>query len=118
MSSIQISLLESLPHLNVCALKDMRPELFLSILGDLAVAQKTPTTLPERDLPGHNTLFFLHADYVSGLQLLAVFSGVLHKEVCLPSSWVTLYGLLSCTLHFIHKPVARGFFPGKMLYLP
>lgn len=91
---------------------------FCPALGDLAVVQKTPTILPERDLPGNTTIFFLHADYVSGLQLLAVFSGVLHKEVFLPSLWVTLSGLLSFTLHFIHKPVVHGFFPGRMLCLP
>lgn len=38
----------------------------------------------KRDFPGNPSLFFLHIDYVSGLQLWAIFSGVLHKVFVLP----------------------------------
>lgn len=65
-------LLDSLPHLNVC-------ELFLSGPGR-SCCSAINTTPSERDLPGNDTLF-LRADCISGLQLLAIFSGGLHKDI-------------------------------------
>lgn len=64
--TLLICLLEFLPHLKVCL--EGHETWAISVHS---VVQKT---LPEWDLPGNNILLFLHVDYVSGLQLWAIFS--------------------------------------------
>lgn len=92
-----ICLLEFLSHLRVC------------VVGHdtwaISVHSVVQKTLPERDLPSNHTLFFLHIHYISGLQLWAIFSGVLHKVFLLPGFWVRLSRLLLFALHFQHKPI-------------